>query len=210
MLAAPRRGDGGARDVSSSQTLSPGGEPQLGRPRFSSPLTTAFVVAHEGRHPMNLLPPPMVAIPRESPWRLVTVRILEGRGLSRGRCPVSRFSLMLSSVKLPRFSTHNGNSPDSRLFSRRNCCRAEIPPSWDGIGPLRLLLWSHRCVRLGMLPSSDGIGPVRLLLRRRSCVRLDRLPSWDGIGPVRLLLSSHRCMRLDMLPSSDGSLPFRA
>ena len=37
VVAAPSRGDGGARAVSSTQTLSPGGVPQLGRPRFSSP-----------------------------------------------------------------------------------------------------------------------------------------------------------------------------
>ena len=114
--------------MSSSQTLSPGGEPQLGRPRFSSPMTTVFVVAQEGTHPMNLFPPPMIAE--------VT---LEGRGLSRGRCPVSRFPWILKSVKLPRFSTHNGNSPDSRLFC------------------------SRRLVRLVRLLSSDGMGPVRLL-----------------------------------------------
>ena len=71
--------------MSSIQTLSPGGEPQLGRPRFSSPATAVFVVAHEGRHPMNLFPPPMVAE--------VT---LEGKGFSRGKCPVSRFSWMLN------------------------------------------------------------------------------------------------------------------
>ena len=93
--------------MSSTHTLSPGGEPQLGRPRFSSPLTAVFVVAHEGRHPMNLLPPPMDA-----------EVILEGKGLSRGRCPVSRFPWMLNCVKLPRSSTHNGNSPDSWLFRK--------------------------------------------------------------------------------------------
>ena len=83
VVAAPSRGDGGARAVSSIQTLSPGGEPQLGSPRFSSPMTTLVAVAHEGTHPMNMLPPPMVA--------LVT---LEENGLSRGRCPVRRFPLM--------------------------------------------------------------------------------------------------------------------
>ena len=35
----PRTGDGGARTVSSTQTLSLGGVPQLGKPRYSSPLT---------------------------------------------------------------------------------------------------------------------------------------------------------------------------
>ena len=163
MLAAPRRGDGGASTVSSSQTLSPGGEPQLGRPRFSSPKTTVFVVAHEGRHPVNLFPPPMVAIPRRVPWRLATVRILEGRGFSRGRCPVSRFLWMWKFSNLPRFSTHNGNSPDSWLW------------------------WSHRCVRPDMFPSSFGIDPVRLLLLRVRFERLDRFPSSFGIDPVRLL-----------------------
>ena len=69
--------------MSSTQTLSPGGEPQLGKPRFSSPLTALVESAHEGTHPMNMLPPPMVA--------LVT---LEENGLSIGRCPVRRFPLM--------------------------------------------------------------------------------------------------------------------
>ena len=49
--------------MSSIQTLSPGGVPQLGNGRFSSPLTALVAVAHEGRHPMNMLPPPMVALP---------------------------------------------------------------------------------------------------------------------------------------------------
>ena len=35
----PRTGEGGARTVSSTQTLSRGGVLQLGKPRFSSPLT---------------------------------------------------------------------------------------------------------------------------------------------------------------------------
>ena len=69
--------------MSSIQTLSPGGEPQLGRPRFSSPTTALLEVAHEGRHPMNMPPPPMVAE--------VT---LDGKGYSKGRCPVSRFPWM--------------------------------------------------------------------------------------------------------------------
>ena len=164
MLAAPRRGEGGASTVSSTQTLSPGGDPQLGRPRFSSPMTTLVVVAHEGRHPMNMFPPPMVALPRRTPSKLPAPTILEGKGYWRGRCPVSRFPWMLNCSKLPRSSTHNGNSPDSRLFSR------------------------YRCVRLDRLPSSDGIDPVRLLPLRYSCVRLESCPSSGGIGPVRLLL----------------------
>ena len=69
--------------MSSIQTLSPGGVPQLGRPRFSSPTTAPVAVAHEGRHPMNMPPPPMVAE--------VT---LEGKGYSRGRSPVRRFPWM--------------------------------------------------------------------------------------------------------------------
>ena len=69
--------------MSSTQTLSPGGEPQLGRPRFSSPRTALLEVAHEGRHPMNMLVSP--ELPMAAP------RILEGRGYSRGRCPVRRF-----------------------------------------------------------------------------------------------------------------------
>ena len=69
--------------MSSTQTLSPGGVPQLGRSRFSSPMTALFVVAHSGIHPIHIPPPPMVA--------LVT---LEGKGYSKGRCPVSRFPLM--------------------------------------------------------------------------------------------------------------------
>ena len=163
MLAAPRRGDGGERAVSSSHTLSPGGEPQLGRPRFSSPLTTLVVVAHEGRHPMNLFPPPMVALPRRTPSKLPAPTILEGKGYSRGRCPVSRFPWMVNQINLFESLTHNGNSPESRLFSR------------------------YRCVRLDRLPSSGGIDPVRLLLRRPSCRRLRSCPSSGGIDPLRLL-----------------------
>ena len=158
--------------MSSSHTLSPGGEPQLGRPRFSSPLTTLVVVAHEGRHPMNLLPPPMVAE--------VT---LEGKGLSRGMCPVSRFPWMVKFVKLLMSSTHDGNSPDSWLFARYNCCSVEIPPSSDGIDPVRLLLWRSSSRRLRSCPSSGGIGPLRLLRLKYSCVRLDRFPSSRGKLP---------------------------
>ena len=63
--------------MSSTQTLSPGGEPQLGRSRFSSPMTTLFAVAHEGIHPMNMLPPPMVALPlRVTPGKTRTLLIL--------------------------------------------------------------------------------------------------------------------------------------
>ena len=144
--------------MSSTHTLSPGGEPQLGRPRFCSPAMGASGFgAHEGRHPMNLLPPPMTA-----------EVMLAGNGLSRGICPVSRFSLMLIWSKLLMSSTHNGNSPDSRLFARYKYCRLEISPSSDGIGPVRLLLLRYSCVSLIRLPSSGGIGPLRLLLWRRS------------------------------------------
>ena len=159
--------------MSSTQTLSPGGEPQLGSPRFSSPLTILFAVAQEGRHPMNMLPPPMVA----------EVTLAE-KGYSRGRCPVSRFPWMENCVKLLRSLTHNGNSPDSRLFPSNNLCRVD------------------------MFPSSDGISPVRLLPLRYSCCRLARFPSSGGIGPVRLLLLSHSCKRLVRFPSSGGKLPF--
>ena len=102
--------------MSSTQTLSPGGVPQLGRPRFSSPLTALLEVAHEGTHPMNMLVSggsvpslPIFALDNK----------LVGRGLFRGRCPVSRLRWMLICTKLPRFSSHNGNSPDSRLCSMR-------------------------------------------------------------------------------------------
>ena len=104
---------------------------------------------------MNMLPPPMVAE--------VT---LEGKGLSRGRCPVSRFPWMVNSRKKLRSLTHNGNSPDSWLFARYKYCRKGMPPSSDGTGPVRLLPWRYRRVSLPMLPSSGGIDPVRLLLLR--------------------------------------------
>ena len=152
---APRTGEGGARTASSTQTLSPGGVPQLGKARFSSPMTALVAVAHEGRHPMNMLPPPMVA-----------PTILAGKGLSRGRCPVSRFPWMEKCVKLFRFSTHRGNSPDSWLFPSNNLCRLEMPPSSDGIDPVRLLPARFSCWRLESCPSSDGIGPLSLLLSR--------------------------------------------
>ena len=183
--------------MSSTQTLSPGGESQEGNGRFSSPLTALVAVAHEGRHPMNMPPPPMVAE--------VT---LEGKGYSKGRCPVSRFPWMEKCVKLPRFSTHNGNSPDSRLFARCSCVRLDRFPSSGGIGPVSLLLLRCSCVRLDRLPSWDGIDPVRLLLWMDSCVRLDRFPSSGGIDPVRLLSVMNRCVRLGRLPSSGGSAPF--
>ena len=124
----PRTGEGGARTVSSTQTLSRGGALQLGSPRFSSPLTAVLEVDHEGRHPMNMPPPPMVA--------LVT---LEEKGFSRGRCPVSRFPWMRIRAKRFMSLTHNGNSPDSRLFSRYSCERLDRFPSSDGIDPVRLL-----------------------------------------------------------------------
>ena len=184
--------------MSSTQTLSPGGEPQEGKARFSSPVTGASgSVAHPGTHPIHLPPPPMVAE--------VT---LEGKGYSRGRCPVIRFPWMENCCKLPRFSTHNGNSPDSWLFRRCRWVRLERFPSSDGIGPVRLLLLSCSCVRLDRLPSSDGIGPVRLLLLKNSCARLESCPSSGGISPVRLLLAMPSAKRLDRLLSSGGSVPF--
>ena len=79
---------------------------------------------------MNMPPPPMVAE--------VT---LAGKGYSRGRCPVSRFPWMENCVKLLRSLTHNGNSPDSRLFRRSSHERLDSCPSSDGIGPVRLLKW---------------------------------------------------------------------
>ena len=133
---------------------------------------------------MNMLPPPMVALPRGTPRIPGALLILEGRGYSSGRCPVSRFPWMENCCKLPRFSIHNGNSPDRRLFRRRSC------------------------LRLDRLPSSGGIGPVRLLARRSRSRRLDRLPSSGGIGPVRLLPPRCSCRRLESCPSSGGRLPF--
>ena len=147
---------------------------------------------------MNMPPPPMVA-----------EVILEEKGLSRGRCPVSRFPWMEKCVKLFRFSTHRGNSPDSWLFPSDNLCRLESCPSSDGIGPVSPLLSSCSCVRLARFASSDGIGSERLLELSHRCVRLDRLPSSDGIGPERLLELRYRCVRLDRLPSSDGIGPER-
>ena len=195
--------------MSNSQTLSPGGEPQLGRPRFSSPLTTLVPVAQEGIHPMNMLPPPMVALPtRETPRITTTLLILAGKGYSRGRCPVSRFPWMLISRKLPRSSTHNGNSPDSRLFARPSLWRLESCASWGGIDPVRLLLSSCIWVRLERLPSSGGIDPVRLLLSSCRCVRLERLPSSGGIDPWRLVLVMFSCARLESCASWGGSVPF--
>ena len=170
--------------MSSTQTLSPGGEPQSGRSRFSSPRTALFPVAQEGIHPIHMFSAPPEGSPATVPISAPVT--LEEKGYSRGRCPVSRFPWILNNCKLFMSLTHNGNSPDSRLYDRYNCCRLERPPS------------------------SDGIGPVRLLLLRRSCVRLDRFPSSDGIGPVRLLPLSHSQLRLDRFPSSGGRLPFSA
>ena len=116
--------------MSSTQTLSPGGVPQAGNGRFSSPLTALVAVAHEGTHPIHLPPPPMVAE--------VT---LDGKGYSRGRCPVNRLPWILNSCKLFMSLTHNGNPPDSRLCCRRNLCRLDRLPSSDGISPVRLLLF---------------------------------------------------------------------
>ena len=108
----------------------------------------------------------MFSAPGRSPTTLpISARFtLEGKGYSRGKCPVSRFPWIWIRTKLPMFSTHNGNSPDSRLLSRYNLCRVEIPPSSDGIGPLSPLFSSRSSVRLERLPSSGGISPVRLLL----------------------------------------------
>ena len=172
MPNSPRTGDGGARTVSRTQTLSPGGEPQLGRSRFSSPATALLEVAHPGTHPIHIPPPPMVAE--------VT---LEENGYSRGRCPVRRFPWMVMIRKLLMFLTHNGNSPDNRLFAMCNVSRVEISPSSDGIGPVRLLLEIASSERLVRFPSSDGIDPVRLLLLRFSCERWDRFPSSGGSVP---------------------------
>ena len=158
--------------MSSIQTLSPGGEPQLGRSRFSSPTTALVAVAHEGIHPMNMLPPPMVA-----------ATILGEKGLSRGRCPVSRFPWIWIRTKLFRFLTHNGNSPDSRLFARCSVWMLESCASSDGIGPVSTLLWSCSCWRLVRFPSSDGIGPVILWLLRVSTSRLGRFPNSGGSVP---------------------------
>ena len=164
MVAAPSRGDGGARTVSSIQTLSPGGEPQLGKARFSSPrnlLRPSLApmpecLAHSGIHPIHMLST------KGSPVSLpiATLVTLAGKGLSRGRCPVNRFPWMESRLKLPRFSIHNGNSPDSRLCARNSSVRLDRFPSSVGIDPLRLLLLRNRRVRLDRLPSSVGIDPV--------------------------------------------------
>ena len=183
--------------MSSTQTLSPGGVPQEGRARSSSPMTILFAVAQEGRQPMNIPPPPMVA--EVTP---------EGKGYSRGRCPVRRFPWMLKLDKLPMFSTHKGNSPDSWLSPRNNLCRVEMPPRSDGIGPVSSFLSSSRITRLDRLPSSGGIVPVRLLFSSRSVVRLARFPSSDGIGPVRLFSPMISVVRLDRFPSSVDSVPF--
>ena len=228
----PRTGEGGSSTASNTQTLSRGGELQAGRARSSSPRTALLEVAHPGTHPIHLPPPPMVAPPRGTPRTPISPVTLGGKGYSRGRCPVSRFPWILRSVKLPRFLTHNGNSPDSRLFARDSCVRLARFPSSDGIGPVSLLPWRNRCVRLARFPSSDGtdpvsplpwmdrpqrldrfpssdgIGPLRLLFLRDSCVRLDRFPSSDGIGPLRLLVLSKIPVRLDRFPSSGGSVPF--
>ena len=190
--------------MSSTQTLSPGGEPQLGRSRFSSPLTALVEVAHVGTHPIHMFSPP-VGSPETLP---ISTRItLAGKGYSKGRCPVSRFRWMLNSPNLLRFSIHNGNSPDSRLCARNNTIRLDRLPSWDGIGPLSMLLWICSCVRLVRLPSCVGIDPVRLLPLRYSCVRLVRLPSCVGIDPLILLLLRFIVVRLDRLPSCVGIDP---
>ena len=109
-------------------------------------MTALLEVAHEGTHPIHIPPPPMVAE--------VT---LEGRGYSRGRCPVIRFPWMEKCVKLFRFLTHCGNSPDSWLFPSNNLCRLAMFPSWGGIGPVSPLLSSCSCVRLARF------APVRMV-----------------------------------------------
>ena len=170
--------------MSSTQTLSPGGVPQEGRSRFSSPLTALVPVAHEGRHPMNMLPPPMVALPTKvKPGTTITLLILAGKGYSRGRYPVSRFPWMLKTRKLFRFLTHNGNSPDSRLFARFNVTRVETSPSSDGIGPESLLLERFSTERLFRFASSFGIGPESLLSEIVSCSRLERFLNSGGRVP---------------------------
>ena len=63
---------------------------------------------------------------------------------------------MENSIKLFRFLTHNGNSPDSRLFCRSSHLRLERFSSWDGIDPVRLLPEMSSARRLGRLPSSGG------------------------------------------------------
>ena len=183
MVVAASRGDGGARAVSRTQTLSPGGEPQLGSSRFSSPLTALVPVAHPGTHPIHMFSAP-VGSPATLP--ILAPVTPDGKGYSRGRCPVSRFPWILIPSKLFMSLTHNGNPPDSRLYSRCKSHRLERPPSSDGIGPVRLLLWSCSCERLDSCPSSFGIDPVRLLPWRFRCVRLDSCPSSGGIDPVRL------------------------
>ena len=183
--------------MSSTQTLSPGGVPQEGRARSSSPMTALLEVAHEGTHPIHMPPPPMVAE--------VT---LEGKGYSKGRCPVSRFPWMEKCVKLFRFSTHRGNSPDSWLFARNSVWRLESCPSSGGIDPVSPLLSSCRFVRLESCPSSGGIDPVRLLLSSCRFVRLESCASSGGIDPWRLVLVMFSCWRLESCASSGGSVPF--
>ena len=184
--------------MSSTQTLSRGGELQEGKARSSSPMTALVSVAHPGTHPIHLPPPPMVAE--------VT---LEGKGYSRGRCPVNRFPWMVTRCKLLRFSTHRGNSPDSWLSPRNILCKMEMPPSSDGIGPVRLLLARLSHERVERFPSSGGIGPVRLLLLRNTSMMLERFPSWGGIDPVRRLVLRYSCWRLERFPSWGGIDPVR-
>ena len=74
--------------MSSTQTLSPGGVPQLGRPRFSSPMTALLEVAHPGIHPIHMFSAP-VGSPATLP--ILAPVTPDGKGYSRGRCPVSRF-----------------------------------------------------------------------------------------------------------------------
>ena len=64
--------------MSSTQTLSPGGEPQLGRSRFSSPLTAVLVVAHGGTHPIHMFFSPKTVSPVTLP--IAAWVTLEGKG----------------------------------------------------------------------------------------------------------------------------------
>ena len=110
--------------------------------------------------------------------------------------------------KLLRSSTHNGNSPDSRLFASLRCVRLGDCPSSDGIGPLSRLLVRVSSLRVESCPSSDGIDPVSLLLSKFRCVRLGNCPSSDGIDPVSLLPVMLNCVKLGRFLSSGGSVPF--
>ena len=178
----------------------------MGISRFSSPMTSLLEVAHEGRHPIHMFSAPGGSPPTLPMRHLGTPARM---GLSRGRCPVSRFPWILKSCKLFRFATHRGNSPDSRLYSSRNPSREEMPPSSDGIGPVRLFSPRYSIPRLERFASWGGIDPVRLLLWRFSCVRLERFASWGGIDPVRLFPCKVSSWRLERFASWVGIDPVR-